>query len=145
MVITVPPGPLFAGVSHLTLTCTISINSATDISLMPESINVTWFKGAIALNLDSQEIAKSQSSHQTFISYLALPSLSSLDNNSNYTCWAGVTCNDVYCQGHHFINSSEINQHTVAIKVRSKSKFDEIINKHYRKFHYWISTCSSLR
>ena len=122
VVITVPPGPLFAGVSYLTLTCTISINSATDISLMPNSINVIWLTKE-AVVLDNQEIAPSQSSHQAFISYLTLPPLSTFDNNSNYTCRARVMSNIE--QGHHFITSSEVNHHTVAIKVQSKLKVAE--------------------
>jgi hypothetical protein len=139
VVITAPPGPLFAGVSQLTLTCTISINPATDVSLRPDNINVIWLKEDRVLNSDGAAL---QSSNQMFISYLTLPSLSTFDNNSNYTCRAIIMSNDI--QEHLSITSSEDNQHTIAIKVQSKLKIAEKF--HYRKSHSLpFSLCSSLR
>ena len=43
--ITVSSGPLYVGAHSLTLTCTISLNPATDRDVRVEDMDITWLRG----------------------------------------------------------------------------------------------------
>ena len=90
VVITVPHGPLFAGsIDPLTLTCTISINSATDTDVSIMDTDVTWLRESTELpGSDSRVTISSVSgSRPSFTSTLTLDPLST-DDNTTFTCQA---------------------------------------------------------
>ena len=89
-VITVPSGSLFAGsIDPLTLTCTISINPATDTDVAITDTDVTWLRGSTRLsNSDARiNISAVSGSRPSFTSTLTLDPLSTADNTI-FTCQA---------------------------------------------------------
>jgi hypothetical protein len=87
---TVPPGPLFAGrIAPLTLTCTISINSATDTDITISDMDITWLRGSTNLsNGDARVTISSVTGFRPpFTSTLTLDPLSTADN-TDFTCRA---------------------------------------------------------
>ena len=88
VVITVPPGPLFAGsIDPLTLTCTISINNATDTDVMIMDMEVTWMRGTMTLSDSDARVTVSSvsGSRPSVTSTLTLDPLSTVDNTT-FTC-----------------------------------------------------------
>ena len=91
VVITVPSDPLFAGrIAPLTLTCTISINSATDTDVAISDADITWLRGSTRLsNSDARVIISVVSGSRPFTSTLTLDPPSTTDNTT-FTCRARV-------------------------------------------------------
>ena len=90
MVITVPPGPLFAGrIDPLTLTCTISINPATDTDMSITDMDATWLRGSARLSSSDIRVTISSvsGSRPSFTSTLTLDPLSTADSTT-FTCQA---------------------------------------------------------
>jgi hypothetical protein len=90
VVITVPPGPLFAGrTAPLTLTCNISINSATDTDIAISDTDITWLRGSTHLSNDDARVTISRVTGfgRSFTSTLTLDPLSAADNTT-FTCQA---------------------------------------------------------
>jgi hypothetical protein len=112
--ITVPPGPLYTGALSLTITCTISLNPATDRDVRLENMDITWLRGdAILLTTGRDTISALEGSRPTFISHLTLTPLSTED--TTFTCRA--VARPPLRPG--FIIMSEIGQQTVNISVES--------------------------
>jgi hypothetical protein len=83
VVITVPPGPVFAGrIAPLTLTCTISINSATDILITAATVDVSWFDSVGPLSNGSSRVTISPLSGLglSYTSALTISDLGSSDS-----------------------------------------------------------------
>ena len=90
VVISVPPGPLFAGrIAPLTLTCAISINSATDTDIAISDMDITWLRGSTRLSNDDARITifSVTGFRPSFTSTLTLDPLSIADNTT-FTCQA---------------------------------------------------------
>ena len=90
VVVTVPPGPLFAGrIAPLTLTCTIFINSAIDTDIAISHMDITWLRGSMSLsNYDARVTISSVTGFRpSFTSTLTLDPLSTADNTT-FTCRA---------------------------------------------------------
>ena len=107
--VTVPSGPLFAGrIAPLTLTCTISINSATDTEVSISDTDVTWLRGSTPLSNgdDRVTISSVTGSRPSFTSTLMLSPLSTVDNTT-FTCQATAR-RPVNQQG--FISDSEMGE-----------------------------------
>ena len=116
--ITVPPGPLYAGITSLTLTCTISLNPATDIMLISNNVDITWLKEDAMTELSNNDdtrvtISLPSGSQLSFTSTLTLFPLSTFDNTS-FTCRANVH-SDMF-----LVIRSEISSHTIPIIIQSK-------------------------
>ena len=87
---TIPTGSLFAGrIAPLTLTCTISINSATDTDIEISDMDITWLRGSTRLSNDDSRVTISSvtGSRPSFTSTLTLDPLSTADNTT-FTCRA---------------------------------------------------------
>ena len=85
MVISVPPGPLLAGrIAPLTLTCTISINSATDTDIAISDMDITWLRGSTRLTNNDARVTTSSvtGSRPSFSTSLTLDPLSTADNTT---------------------------------------------------------------
>ena len=87
MVITVPPGPLFAGsIDPLTLICNISINPATDITITAATVDVSWRDSVGTLSNGSSRVTISplSGSGLSYTSTLTVSPPSTAD--STFTC-----------------------------------------------------------
>ena len=116
MVITVPPGTLFAGsIAPLTLTCSISINPATDTVVAITDTDVTWLRGSTPLSEGDARVTISSvsGSSPSFTSTLILNPLSTVDNTT-FTCQARAR-RPVNQQG--FISDSEVGVDTDSVIV----------------------------
>ena len=114
--VTVPPGPLFAGsVTPLVLTCTISINPATDTAVTIVDTDVTWMRGNMPLsNSDARvTISAVSGSRPSFTSTLTLHPLSTVDNTT-FTCIASAR---PPANQPGFITSSETGKLTTSVIV----------------------------
>ena len=119
--ITVPPGPLFAGrIAPLILTCTISINNATDTEVSISDTDVTWLRESTPLsNSDSRvTISSVTGSRPSFTSTLMLSPLSTVDNTT-FTCRATAR-RPLDQQG--FISDSEVGVTTDSVIVTRESE-----------------------
>ena len=88
--ITPPSDPLFAGsIAPLTLTCSISINPATDTDVVITDIDVTWLRGSTRLSDSDARVTISSvtGSRPSFTSILTLDPLSTADNTT-FSCRA---------------------------------------------------------
>ena len=113
--VSVPPGPLFAGsTAPLTLTCSISLNPATDTSVSVTTMDITWLNGTTPLsNSDDRVVISSLSGSQpSFTSTLTLSPLSTFDN-TNFTCRARARP----LPQQNFITASEEGARTVSVTV----------------------------
>ena len=117
--VTLPPGPLFAGsTTPVTLTCTISINPATDTDVDIINSDVTWLRGTTHLsNSDARvTISAVSGSKPQLTSTLTLNPLSTADN-STFTCQARARPST---NNQSFITISEIGDGTVLVTVNRK-------------------------
>jgi hypothetical protein len=91
VIITVPPGPFYAGrIAPLSLTCTISINSATDTDVAISDMDITWLRGSTRLSSGDGRVTISSvaGSRPSFTSTLTLDHLSTADNSTTFICRA---------------------------------------------------------
>ena len=87
MTVTVyPSSPLYAGITSVTLTCTITLSDAVDTDVMME---VTWFRSGTPLSNTTSRVTISPlaESGRTFTSNLTLFPLYPEDNTT-FTCKA---------------------------------------------------------
>ena len=116
VVVTVPPGPLFAGsIAPLTLICNISINSATDTDVAITDMDITWLRGSARLsNSDARVIISAVSgSRPSFTSNLTIYPLSTADNTT-FTCQARAR---PPANQRSFITASEMGEGTTSVVV----------------------------
>ena len=89
--ITVPPGPLYAGqTTPVVLTCSISLNPATDTGVSLSNSDIMWMNGTTPLsNGDPRVTIYVDSSQLPYSSTLSLFPLSIFDT-TRFTCGARV-------------------------------------------------------
>lgn len=111
-----PIGPFYIGLTNLTLTCVISLNSATDIDVRPEDLDIIWLRGSTALSHNDIQVTISTTtgSKFEFTSNLTLSPLSHMD--TMFTCRARV----VPLRRTNFITNSEVGQFVKAIVIQGK-------------------------
>ena len=115
--ITVPSGPLYAGAHSLTLTCTISLNLATDRDIRLEDMDITWLRGDVDLETGGRESISSLEGYRPmFTSQLTLTPLSTED--TTFTCRA--VARPPMGPGFIFIDMSRIGQQTINVPVESE-------------------------
>ena len=116
-----PSGPLYAGTTSVTLTCTITLSDAVDTAVMME---VTWFRSGTLLSNTTSRVTISPlaESGRTFTSNLTLSPLYPEDNTS-FTC---KTVGRPKTQ-QHFITASELAMDNNSLTVMLRGKCDEIL------------------
>ena len=111
-----PIGSFYIGLTTLTLTCIISLNSATDIDVRPEDLDITWLRRDTALSRNDSQVTISniRGSKLEFISNLTLSPLNRMD--TIFTCRARVRP----LRRTNFITGSEAGLFVKAIMIQCK-------------------------
>ena len=131
MTIIAPSDFFYIGLTHLTLTCVISLNSTSDIDVRPEDLDITWLRGGTVLfHNDSQVTALNTSGNKLqFLSNLTLSPLGHMD--TIFTCRARV----IPLRRTNFITDGELGQFVKVIRIQCKphilSRFSILAVKYY--------------
>ena len=114
--VTVPAGPLFAGQEDpVVLTCSISLNPATDTGVAVSNSDISWLNGTDTLSSDDPRVTI-DNSQLPFTSTLSLRPLSTFDT-TNFTCSARVRPR---AGERGFVNASQIGEGSTSIPVSSE-------------------------
>ena len=116
--ITVPPGPLYAGqTTPVVLTCSISLNPATDTGVSLSNSDVMWLNGTTPLsNGDPRVTISIDSSQLPYSTTLSLFPISTFDM-TNFTCSARVR---PLATERGFIDPSEKGEQTTSVSVNGE-------------------------
>ena len=116
--ITVPDGPLYAGQeAAVVLTCSISLNPATDTGVAVSNSDISWMNGTTLLSSDDPRVTISLDNSQLpFTSTLSLLPLSTFDM-TNFICRASVR---PLAGERGFITTSENGEGSTSITVNSE-------------------------